>query len=74
MSVYTANKRGFDCSRFAALDDRLSDCRNSGFANGFGSRSTQNLTYWALRRLNVSIPDMVDELEDDCIFVNESVG
>jgi hypothetical protein len=27
-----------------------------------------------LRRLNVSVPDMVDTLEDHCTFVNESLG
>lgn len=74
VTAYTANKKGFDCARFGALDTRLSDYRNSGFANGSGSRSTQNLTYRALRRLNVSIPDRVDELEDECVFVNESIG
>jgi len=55
-------------------DAHLRDYRNSAFVNGFGGRSTQNLTYRALRRLNVSIPDMVDRLVDECIFVNESVG
>jgi hypothetical protein len=55
-------------------DAHLRDYRNSAFVNGFGGRSTQNLTYRALRRLNVSIPDMVDRLEDECIFGNESVG
>lgn len=74
VSEYLAAKRGFDCSRFQALDDEMSAYRNQGFADGLGSRSTQNLTYRALRRLNVSIPDMVDELEDDCTFAAESLG
>lgn len=74
VTAYFANKKGFDCAKFGALDDRLGEYRNTGFANGFGSRSTQNLTYRALRRLNVSIPSKLDELEDDCTFVNESVG
>jgi hypothetical protein len=74
VSAYAANRTGFDCAQFGDLDARLREYRNSGFVNGFGGRSTQNLTYRALRRLNVSIPDMVDELEDECIFVNESVG
>lgn len=74
VSAYAANRKGFHCARFGDLDARLSEYRNAGFVNGFGGRSTQNLTYRALRRLNVSIPDMVDKLEDECIFVNESVG
>jgi hypothetical protein len=74
VSEYLAGKKGFDCARFQALDDEMSAYRNEGFADGLGSRSTQNLTYRALRRLNVSIPDMVDTLEDDCTFAGESLG
>lgn len=73
-SAYAADKAGFACSRFGDLDREMSTYRNSGFDLGLGSRSTQNLTYRGLRRLNVSIPDMVDELEDDCTFVQESIG
>lgn len=73
-SAYQKGRAGFDCARFAALDDEMGAYRNSGFVEGLGSRSTQNLSYRALRRLNVSVPDMVDTLEDDCIFVNESLG
>ncbi|MGX9789307.1 hypothetical protein [Mycobacterium sp. MMS18-G62] len=71
---YQAGKKGFDCTRFDALDREMSDYRNQGFEQGLGSRSTQNLTYRALRRLNVEIPEMVDTLADECIFINESVG
>ncbi len=71
---YLAAKKGFDCSRFNKLDDEMGAYRNSGFEQGLGSRSTQNLTYRALRRLNVEIPEMVDTLEDECTFVNESIG
>jgi hypothetical protein len=74
VSAYAAGRKGFDCSRFADLDDELGTYRNTGFVNGFGSRSTQNLTYRALRRLNVSIPSMLDTLEDGCTFVKESIG
>jgi hypothetical protein len=72
-TVYTADRKGFTCSRFGDLDSEMSVYRNSGFAQGLGSRSTQNLTYRALRRLNVPIPDMVDTLEDECTFVQESI-
>ena len=73
-SSYATAEKGFACSRFGALDDEMAAYRDSGFSSGLGSRSTQNLTFRALRRLNISIPDMVDTLEDDCTFVNESVG
>ena len=73
-TAYAADKKGFECSRFGDLDSAMSVYRNSGFAEGLGSRSTQNLAYRALRRLNVSIPDMVDDLEDECTFVAESIG
>lgn len=74
VTAYEADKKGFECSRFGDLDSAMSVYRNSGFAEGLGSRSTQNLAYRALRRLNVSIPDMVDDLEDECTFVAESIG
>jgi hypothetical protein len=74
VSAYQKTPEGFDCSRFGAFDDEMAAYRNSGFTEGLGSRSTQNLVYRALRRLNVSIPDMVDTLQDECTFVNESLG
>ena len=73
VAAYAADKKGFTCSRFGDLDSEMSAYRNSGFSEGLGSRSTQNLSYRALRRLNVPIPDMVDTLEDECIFVQESI-
>jgi hypothetical protein len=74
VSAYQKAPKGFDCSRFGAIDDEMAAYRNQGFTEGLGSRSTQNLVYRALRRLNVSIPDMVDTLQDECTFVNESLG
>jgi len=73
VAAYDADKKGFTCSRFGDLDSEMSVYRNSGFTQGLGSRSTQNLAYRALRRLNVPIPDMVDTLEDECTFVQESI-
>jgi hypothetical protein len=72
--AYAADKKGFTCSRFSDLDSEMSLYRNSGFTEDLGSRSTQNLAYRALRRLNISIPDMVDTVEDECIFVQESIA
>jgi len=72
-TTYAADKKGFACSRFGDLDSEMSAYRNSGFTQGLGSRSTQNLAYRALRRLSVSIPDMVDTLEDECTFTHESI-
>lgn len=74
VSEYGRDEERFDCSRFDALDDELSTYRNSGFADGSGSRSTQNLVYRALRRINVNIPAELDTLEDACIFTQESIG
>ncbi len=74
VSDYTHDKAGFACSRFGDLDDEMSRYRNTGFANGSGSRSTQNLAYRALRRINVNIPAELDTLEDECTFTQESIG
>ena len=72
-AAYAVGKKGFTCSRFGDLDSEMSVYRDSGFVQGLGSRSTQNLAYRALRRLNVPIPDMVDTLEDECTFAHESI-
>lgn len=73
-SRYADDKKGFDCSRFGDLDAEMSAYRNSGFTDGLGSRSTQNLAYRALRRINVNIPEAVDTLEEECTFAQESIG
>lgn len=74
VSSYLADPKGFDCTRFGDLDAAMSHYRDAALVGGLGSRSTPNLTYRALRRLNVSIPDMVDTLEDECGFAHESIG
>lgn len=74
LSDYTRDKRSFVCSRFNDLDREMSQYRDSAFAAGAGSRSTQNLAFRALRRINVNIPQSVDDLEDDCTFTQESIG
>lgn len=73
-SEFSKEPTTFDCARFGQFDRALKTYRDSGFAAGLGSRSTQNLSYRALRRLNVSIPDMLDRLADDCVFTQESIG
>ena len=74
VSDYSRDPKVFDCSRFGALDDELGAYRNSGFAKGSGSRSTSNLAYRALRRINVNVPAMLDTLGDECTFTQESIG
>ncbi len=74
VSDYSRDPKVFDCSRFGALDDELGVYRNSGFAKGSGSRSTPNLAYRALRRINVNVPAMLDTLGDECTFTQESIG
>ncbi len=69
---YAKNKKGFACDRFGELDDEMKVYRNAGL-NRDGSRSTENLTYRALRRISVNVPDMVDELEDECNYMQESL-
>ena len=74
VSAYLADPKGFDCKRFGDLDTAMSKYRDAALVSGQGSRSTPNLAYRALRRLNVSIPHMVDTLEDECGFAQESIG
>ena len=69
---YAKNKKAFACEKFGALDDEMKAYRGAGL-DAAGQRSTQNLTYRALRRISVNIPDMVDELEDECNYLKESL-
>jgi hypothetical protein len=69
---YAKDKKAFACEKFGALDDEMKAYRGAGLDTG-GQRSTQNLTYRALRRISVNIPDMVDELEDECNYLKESL-
>jgi predicted nucleotidyltransferase len=73
VAEFSAAKKGFDCTRLRDLDDEITGYRKSSFETDQGPRNTQNLAFRALRRLNVSIPDMLDSLEEDCIYVNESL-
>lgn len=69
---YEQDRKGFNCDRFGQLDDEMKAYRNAGL-NRDGNRSTENLTYRALRRISVNVPDMVDELEDECSYIQESL-
>lgn len=73
-TAFAADKKAFDCSRFGDLDTRMAEYRDTGFADGRGSRSTSNLAYRGLRRINIDIPNTLDVLEDECIIVQESIG
>jgi len=73
VSEFSAANKGFDCTRLSDLDDEISSYRSASFDTDLGPRNTQNLAFRALRRLNVSIPDMLDTLEEDCTYVNESL-
>lgn len=73
VTEFSAAKKGFDCGRLSDLDDEISNYRRASFDTDLGPRNTQNLAFRALRRLNVSIPDMLDSLEDDCTYINESL-
>jgi hypothetical protein len=74
VNEYARDNKAFECSRFGDLDSEMGAYRDSDFAKGLGSRSTSNLTYRALRRINVNIPSMLDTLEDECTFTHESIG
>lgn len=74
VSSFVDDKKQFDCARFGELDSEMGAYRNTSFTKGLGSRSTPNLVYRALRRMNVNIPSMLDSLEDECINVQESIG
>lgn len=71
---YEAEPESFDCTRFAELKGEMKDYRSAAFEDGLGSRSTANLTYRALRRLSVNIPDELDRLEAECTYEAQSLS
>ena len=72
VSSYFANKKDFDCGRFTALTKELRDYRNAGIEKD-GLRSTANLTYRMLRRLNVNVTEEVRMLKLECQTVHWSL-
>lgn len=65
VSDYFAAKKGFDCGRFTALSSEMRDYRHAGIVKD-GTRSTANLTYRMLRRLNVNVSENTRLLALEC--------
>jgi hypothetical protein len=65
MTDYFAAKKGFDCERFAALSKEMRDYRHAGIMKN-GTRSTANLTYRMLRRLNVNVSETTRMVALEC--------
>ncbi len=62
---YFSSKATFSCSRFIDLRKSMKKYRREGIAKN-GIRSTENLTYRLLRRLNVNLQSTNEELSFDC--------
>ena len=65
VSDFFAAKKGFDCARFAAFTKEMRDYRHAGISRD-GTRSTANLTYRMLRRLNVNVSRTARMLTLEC--------
>lgn len=65
VSDYFADKKSFDCSRLGALTKEMRSYRGAGIDKD-GTRSTPNLTYRMLRRLNVNLTETTRQLAVEC--------
>lgn len=69
---YFEDKASFDCARFDAYKKLIKAYRSDGITAD-GQRSNGNLTYRLLRRLNVSVPDTVADLDQECVNIRDSL-
>lgn len=69
---YFAGKKDFDCGRFSSFTKELRGYRHAGIEKD-GIRSTANLTYRLLRRLNVNVTESVRMLKLECQTVHWSL-
>ena len=65
VSDYFADKKAFDCSRLGAFTKEMRSYRGAGIDKD-GTRSTPNLTYRMLRRLNVNMTETTRQLAVEC--------
>ena len=65
VSEYFADKKAFDCGRLGAFTKEMRSYRGAGIDKD-GTRSTPNLTYRMLRRLNVNLTETTRQLAVEC--------
>ncbi|MEY3080963.1 MAG: hypothetical protein RJA94_948 [Pseudomonadota bacterium] len=65
VSDYFADKKAFDCGRLGAFTKEMRKYRGAGIDKD-GTRSTSNLTYRMLRRLNVNLTETARQLAVEC--------
>ena len=70
--AYFAGKRGFDCGQWQDFSKTLGDYRNAGIDKS-GTRSTENLVYRLMRRLNVNVVEEASALGLECRNINWSL-
>ena len=69
---FAAQKIGFDCQRFTVLREDLRDYRRKGMI-GTGIRSTANITYRLLRRLDFNLLREAEAMAEECSNINASL-
>lgn len=62
---YFADKKAFDCGQLGAFTKEIRSYRGAGIDQD-GTRSTPNLTYRMLRRLNVNLTETTRQLAVEC--------
>lgn len=69
---YAENKRSFVCDRFSELREEVRLYRRKGIARD-GIRSTENIVYRALRRINGNLLRQMEGLELECENIQGSL-
>ena len=69
---FAEQRKGFDCSRFAALRKELRVYRRQGMI-GTGIRSTANITYRLLRRVDFNMLRAMENQQQECLDLNDSL-
>lgn len=72
ISDYFADKKSFDCGRLTNFTKEMRSYRGAGI-DKYGTRSTSNLTYRMLRRLNVNVSETVRHLAGECRAISWSL-
>lgn len=69
---YAADKRGFNCESFSDLREEVRLYRRKGIAKD-GIRSTENIVYRSLRRVNGNLLRQMEDLELECENIQGSL-
>ena len=72
VDAYNKDKRGFTCDRFSTLREEVRLYRREGIAKN-GLRSSEDIVYRAMRRMNGNLLTMMEQLKNECVTIQGSL-